>query len=184
MDANRTKFEPPRTLRGRRARRIWRELAVKLAASDQLHAGTRALLTRYAVAVAAIEADPEDSSVYEIKEAQRLGRARAVEIDPVETNSGADERAVPMSDAGKSLLPPTPLRTWCRDVLLPLERRLGRPCPRRRCRSASPADRCPASRHARQRAHSCPRWTHPHDGHLAFYGDVRRYDASRGRASC
>lgn len=68
------KFEPPRTLRGRRARRIWRELAAKLSATDQLHAGSSALLAVYADAVAKIEADPNDASVYDLKEAQQLGR--------------------------------------------------------------------------------------------------------------
>jgi hypothetical protein len=78
MDANRTKFEPPRTLKGRRARRIWRELAQKLAASDQLHAGTSALLAAYASAVVAIERDPEDCSRFDLDAAQRLGRALGV----------------------------------------------------------------------------------------------------------
>ena len=75
MSPKATKFDPPRTLKGRRARGIWRELAQKLAASDQLHAGTGALLAAYSSIIAIIEREPGEASPFDLREAQRIGRA-------------------------------------------------------------------------------------------------------------
>ena len=69
------KIEPPRTRKGRRARRIWRELAPQLAAAERLNAGSRALLAVYASTIANIEADPAEPSFFDLRDAKQLGRA-------------------------------------------------------------------------------------------------------------
>ena len=69
-------LQPPRSLRGRRARRIYRELAQELSSRlIQVHAGTGALLAAYANAIAEIEADPSGATASDLKELKGLGRA-------------------------------------------------------------------------------------------------------------
>lgn len=72
---NESIFEPPRGLKGRRARRIWREVAAFLHSKGQFHAGIGALLAVYAACVAEIEANPAEALGADLDRAHQLARA-------------------------------------------------------------------------------------------------------------
>ena len=66
---------PPRSLKGRRARRIWRETSQLLDARGQYNAATGALLASFCTFCAEIEAAPDSATQAEISRIRALGRA-------------------------------------------------------------------------------------------------------------
>lgn len=69
-----TAMEPPRSLRGRRARALWREIAPQAAASGRLSTITAPLLATLCISVAAIESDPRAAQQADIRRVTELGR--------------------------------------------------------------------------------------------------------------
>jgi hypothetical protein len=63
---------PPRELRGRRARKIWREIAPAAGVSGRLTIATTPLLTVLCVLLAKIQGDPANVDPQELKQASDL----------------------------------------------------------------------------------------------------------------
>lgn len=66
--------QPPRRLRGRRARKFWRELAPQVASAGKLTAISALLLQRLCVLLGRIADDPDDLFAGHIVEAERLAK--------------------------------------------------------------------------------------------------------------
>jgi hypothetical protein len=74
MDENPPNFDPPRALKGRRARRIWRELAQVCDEAGNFHAATRPVLASYCIVLAVIEENPQEADHFDFEKARKLGR--------------------------------------------------------------------------------------------------------------
>jgi hypothetical protein len=75
MNDEKPNFEPPRSLKGRKARQIWRQLAPRCDANGLFHAGTRVLLAAYAATCAEIDEDPAGAHGTDLDRARALGKA-------------------------------------------------------------------------------------------------------------
>jgi len=75
MTAESAEFRPPRELKGRRERRIWRALAQELVAREQFNASRKPFLSVYAVLLARIERDPAGAAYHDLLRARALGKA-------------------------------------------------------------------------------------------------------------
>lgn len=69
------KNQPPRTLRGRRERQLWRRLAPLCRAHETLNPGSEHLLQALVVLLVRISVDPDSVREGEIKQARALSRS-------------------------------------------------------------------------------------------------------------
>jgi hypothetical protein len=69
------KNQPPRTLRGRRERALWRRLAPLCRARETLNPGSEHLLQALVVLLVRISVDPDSVREGEIKQARALSRS-------------------------------------------------------------------------------------------------------------
>jgi hypothetical protein len=69
---------PPRQLRGRRARKIWRELAPRCYAAGTLNAGSCALLAVLCTVLTELGEDPSAANPHDVAQARAIGKSLGI----------------------------------------------------------------------------------------------------------